>query len=220
MADECIQVVVRCRPFNRKEKEENRKNIIDIDIPLFQVTIRNSDEPGEEAKTFTYNRSYDENTQQRIFYEDCCFGLVESVLQGFNATIFAYGMVNYFQTHIPHHVTVFLGQTGCGKSFTMQGPDNSLDMRGVIPNSFNHIFQAITGSTDVQYLIRCSYLEIYNEEIRDLLVNDKNPAKCEIHEDPNKGIYVKNLSSVAVDNEEAMARVLESVSKHYELYIY
>lgn len=94
----------------------------------------------------------------------------------------------------------------------MQGPNNTIELRGVIPNSFNHIFEAIKGSSDVQYLIRCSYLEIYNEEVRDLLVTDqKNAPKCEIKEDPAKGIYVKGLSSVPVDTEEAMARVLDSV---------
>ena len=194
MGDECVQVVVRCRPFNQKERDESRKNIIDIDTSLFQVSIRNPTAPEEEPKSFTYNRAFDENTQQKLFYEDCCFSLVESVLEGFNATIFAYG------------------QTGCGKSFTMQGPNNSVEMRGVIPNAFNHIFEAIKGTNEVQYLLRCSYLEIYNEEIRDLLVHDhKNAPKCEIKEDPGKGIYVKNLISVPVDNEAAMAEVLESV---------
>lgn len=196
MSDECIQVVVRCRPMNSKEKAQSSKNIIFTDIPLHQVAITNPEALNEEPKSFTFNRSYDENTQQRLFYEDCCFSLVESVLQGFNATVFAYG------------------QTGCGKSFTMQGPDNSHNMRGVIPNSFNHIFEAIKGTTDVQYLIRCSYLEIYNEEIRDLLVHDhKTAPKCEIKEDPNKGIYVKNLTFIDVENEDGLARVLQNVRK-------
>ena len=194
MSDECIQVVVRCRPMNSKEKAQSSKNIIFTDIPLHQVAITNPEALNEDPKSFTFNRSYDENTQQRLFYEDCCFSLVESVLQGFNATVFAYG------------------QTGCGKSFTMQGPDNSHNMRGVIPNSFNHIFEAIKGTTDVQYLIRCSYLEIYNEEIRDLLVHDhKTVPKCEIKEDPNKGIYVKNLTFIDVENEDGLAQVLQNV---------
>jgi hypothetical protein len=96
----------------------------------------------------------------------------------------------------------------------MQGPNNSLELRGVIPNSFNHLFEAIKSTNDVQYLIRCSYLEIYNEEIKDLLIDDhKNAPKCEIKEDPNAGIYVKNLTFVAVDTEEAMTKVLDSVRK-------
>lgn len=53
----------------------------------------------------------------------------------------------------------------------MQGDISSPELRGVIPNSFSHIFEFIRGSKDIQFLLRCSYLEIYNEEIRDLLVS-------------------------------------------------
>eukprot|EP00913_Durusdinium_trenchii_P021138 g19862.t1 len=82
---------------------------------------------------------------------------------GFNGTIFAYG------------------QTGAGKSHTMTGPtDGPPELQGLLPRSFNHIFNNIdTTSQDTKYLVRGSYLEIYNEEIRDLLA--KNPKqRCEL----------------------------------------
>jgi hypothetical protein len=72
--------------------------------------------------------------------------LVESVLNGFNGTIFAYG------------------QTGTGKTHTMEGIRSNPEQRGVIPNSFNHIFTHISRSTQQQYLVRASYLEIYQVE--------------------------------------------------------
>ena len=99
--------------------------------------------------SYTFDGTYDENTQQKFFYEDCCFQLVENVLEGFNGTVFAYG------------------QTGCGKSWTMQGPADTSDpeLKGVIPNSFSHIFDTVKASTEVEYLIHVSYLEIYNEAI-------------------------------------------------------
>jgi hypothetical protein len=123
---ECIQVVVRCRPPNQKEKNEGRKNIITVDTENRQVMIQNPDEPDEPPKGFTFDATYDETCQQKVFYEESCFGLVDSVLEGFNGTIFAYG------------------QTGCGKSWTMQGPMNAdNNLKGVIPNSFFHIFQHI-----------------------------------------------------------------------------
>jgi kinesin family protein 3/17 len=87
-------------------------------------------------------------------YEECAFPLVESVLEGFNGTIFAYG------------------QTGCGKTWTMMGiPDDPMNA-GLIPNCFNHIFGVINTEEDKtkKFLIRCSYLEIYNEDVFDLLV--------------------------------------------------
>ena len=88
-----------------------------MDMKLNQVAISNPDKSGDsQSKSFTYDNVFDENTQQKVFYEECCFNLVENVTEGFNCTIFAYG------------------QTGCGKSWTMQG-GNSPDLRGVIPNA-------------------------------------------------------------------------------------
>lgn len=88
-------------------------------------------------------------------YEDAAFGLVESVLEGYNGTIFAYG------------------QTGCGKTHSMMGSHDSDEMRGIIPRAFRHIFGFIDGAdqneNDRKFLLRCSYLEIYNEQILDLL---------------------------------------------------
>ena len=183
---ECVQVVVRCRPFNKKEKAEGREGIIDIVPDNGQVTITNSmaaaasgaqgaADPESNRKHFTFDAVYDENSTQKGFYEESCYPLVESVMEGFNGTIFAYG------------------QTGCGKTFTMQGADTP-ELRGVIPHSFDHIFEAIRVSKGVEFLVRCSYLEIYNEEIRDLLSKDPK-AKCELKEDPSKGVYTYHAPS-------------------------
>jgi len=98
---ECIQVVVRCRPFNKKEKSENRLGIISMDLAACQISIANPDNPEAPPKNFTFDAVYDENTIQRTFYEESCFGLIENVLEGFNGTIFAYG------------------QTGCGENNEM-----------------------------------------------------------------------------------------------------
>ena len=149
--------------------------------------------------SYTFDGTYDENTQQKFFYEDCCFQLVENVLEGFNGTVFAYG------------------QTGCGKSWTMQGPADTSDpeLKGVIPNSFSHIFDTVKASTEVEYLIHVSYLEIYNEEIKDLLVDPKKVdkkkgvLKCDVKEDPQKGVFVKNLTDVMVKDEQELQKVLD-----------
>ena len=61
--------------------------------------------------------------------------------------------------------------------------------------------------------VRCSYLEIYNEEIRDLLGDDPK-ARCELKEDPNKGVYVKGLSNVVVNDEATINKVMEKGLKH------
>ena len=72
----------------------------------------------------------------------------------------------------------------------LSGIKNDPEMRGVIPNSFEHIFQHISRSQDQQYLVRASYLEIYMEEIRDLLSKDQS-KRLELKERPDTGVYVK-----------------------------
>lgn len=81
--------------------------------------------------------------------------MVESVIKGYNGTIFAYG------------------QTGCGKTHTMLGVPTDPNLRGIIPNCFAQIFGFIDEKNkDIKFLVRCSYLEIYNEEIHDLLTDN------------------------------------------------
>ena len=87
-------------------------------------------------------------SSQKDLYDETFRPLVNSVLQGYNGTIFAYG------------------QTGTGKTYTMQGVHKNSERQGVIPRSFEHIFSHIAQSCDRQYLVRASYLEIYKEQIR------------------------------------------------------
>jgi hypothetical protein len=93
----------------------------------------------------------------------------------------------------------------------MQGPTQNPtpEMKGVIPNSFAHIFEQIKASSNVEYLIRCSYLEIYNEEVKDLLGNPNKKEKCELKENPQKGIFVKGLSDVVVETEDQLMAMLD-----------
>eukprot|EP00605_Chrysophyceae_sp_TOSAG23-4_P002376 GSChrysophyteH1.ASY1.ANO1.2628.1 assembled CDS len=173
-SEDCIQVVVRCRPFNTKEKNQGCASIIDINVEGRSVQIN---KPGDESanKSYTFDGAYDDKTEQKGFYEDCCFALVENVLEGFNGTVFAYG------------------QTGCGKSYTMQGPAGAgPDGRGVTPNAFVHIFDAVKASSD-----------IYQEVIKDLLVDPKAAAK-----NP-KGVFVSNLTKRTVKSEVELQKALD-----------
>ena len=89
----------------------------------------------------------------------------------------------------------------------MLGVPENPDLRGIIPNCFAHIFGFIDEKNDqMKFLVRCSYLEIYNEEIHDLLVDpnqNKGPGqwgqrKLDLKEDPNKGVFVKDLTCLIV----------------------
>uniref|UniRef100_A0A672I6F9 Kinesin-like protein n=1 Tax=Salarias fasciatus TaxID=181472 RepID=A0A672I6F9_SALFA len=187
---EAVRVVVRCRPFSRREEATECENVLEIDDKLGQITIRNPKAPPDEPmKVFTFDSVYGWDSKQSDIYDDAVRPLVESVLQGFNGTIFAYG------------------QTGTGKTYTMQGGCNDPERRGVIPNSFQHIFTQISRTQNQKYLVRSSYLEIYQEEIRDLLCKDNN-RKLELKESPDFGVYVKDLSSVVTKNATEIEHVM------------
>lgn len=92
----------------------------------------------------------------------------------------------------------------------MSGPSTTDEnLRGVIPNSFLHIFQFVKSTKDIEFLIRCTYLELYNEEIRDLLAAPKSNVKCDIREDTVKGVYVTGLTDVVVESPEDLNRMFD-----------
>jgi len=173
-------VVVRCRPLNTKEKEDGRQQIVEMDTRQGTCSVQpiNSQEP---PKNFTFDSVYPPNTEQHIIYKQSASYIVDSVLEGYNGTIFAYG------------------QTGTGKTFTMEGVNHNEELKGIIPRAFAQIFEMIEtqGGSGKEFLVRASYLEIYNEEIRDLL--SKNASnRLELKENPDSGVYVRDLTSYVV----------------------
>ena len=95
-------------------------------------------------------------------------------------------------------------QTGTGKTFTMEGDRSVAELKGIIPNSFAHIFGHIfrKADSDLAFLVRVSYLEIYNEEVRDLLGKDQN-LRLEVKERPDIGVYVK-VSEIRISFENRL----------------
>lgn len=93
----------------------------------------------------------------------------------------------------------------------MEGRPDPPHLRGIIPNSFQHIFEHVANAQNVQFLVRASYLEIYNEEIRDLLSKDPKNS-LELKENIDSGVYVKDLSSVVVKNVSGTILVLSNQS--------
>lgn len=89
----------------------------------------------------------------------------------------------------------------------MEGKDEPPTMRGIVPRSFDHIFNSINASPGVQFLVRASFLELYNEEVRDLL--SKNFKKLEIREKVGSGIYVKDLSSFMIQDAMELREKLQ-----------
>ncbi|CAL8092389.1 unnamed protein product [Calicophoron daubneyi] len=187
---ECVKVVIRCRPMNEREIADGYTKCVVLDEGNGTIELTNpKGRPDDPPRTFVFDSVYDENSQQRDMYDKTFKTLISSVLEGFNGTIFAYG------------------QTGTGKTYTIQGVENDPELRGVMPNSFDHIFDHIARSKDAQYLVRASYLEIYKEEIRDLLHRDQT-KHLEIKERPDSGIYVKDLSSVLTKSIAEIQKVM------------
>nr|CAD7202070.1 unnamed protein product [Timema douglasi] len=178
-----IRVVVRIRPLSEKEIRSRFKNIIRIDHPN-HISILNLTHNGDECpKTFAFDAVLGEASSQEDVYE--CFGrpVVEKVLEGYNGTIFAYG------------------QTGSGKTYTMEGVQENKDEWGIVPNAIHHIFLAIDQATDrdksISFSVRVSYVEVYNDNIHDLLSED-HTASLSIREDPLHGVFVKRLTGFVV----------------------
>nr|KAG5694636.1 hypothetical protein BaRGS_014731 [Batillaria attramentaria] len=139
---------------------------------------------------FTFDGAFFTDSTTEAIYNDIAYPLVEGVTEGYNGTIFAYG------------------QTGCGKSFSMQGITDPPTQRGIIPRAFDHIFETVSVAEGCKFLIHAAYLEIYNEEIRDLLGKDAK-AKLDLKEHPEKGVYVSGLSMHPVHNVTECERVME-----------
>ncbi|XP_077587394.1 kinesin-like protein KIF15 isoform X2 [Stigmatopora nigra] len=157
-------------------------------------TIRLLSKP--EPRTFTYDHVADMDTTQDSVFSSVAKNIVESCINGYNGTIFAYG------------------QTGSGKTFTMLGPsesDNFSDeLRGVIPRSFEYLFflinREVVKSQSKSFLCKCSFIEIYNEQIFDLL--DTASASLFVRENIKKGVFVEGAVEKFVNNAAEAYQVL------------
>ncbi|KAI0160693.1 kinesin motor domain-containing protein [Xylariaceae sp. FL1272] len=132
---------------------------------------------GKKVKdqTFAFDRIFDENVSQAEVYEATTKGLLDSVLDGYNATVFAYGA------------------TGCGKTHTITG---TTQMPGIIFLTMQELFEKINDCSDEKHTeISLSYLEIYNETIRDLLVPGGSKQGLMLREDSNQAVTVPGLTS-------------------------
>lgn len=187
MATEAVKVMVRCRVMNQKEKNQGCKVVVGVDRSRKEVSISDPTDP-ENKKMFTFDDTFPMEITQKAIYQSSAFGIVENVIAGYNGTIFAYG------------------QTGCGKTFTMMGNPKSETLKGIIPRTFSQIMNVISQRPELEFLVRVSFLEIYNENIRDLLGDSEK--RLDVKEDKDKGIYVQDLSLIPTKSVEEMLEVM------------
>ncbi|KAL0560838.1 hypothetical protein IC582_001252 [Cucumis melo] len=168
-----IRVYCRVRPF--LSGQSNQHSTVDYIGENGNIMIANPLKQGKEARrVFSFNKVYGTNVTQEKIYIDTQ-PLIRSVLDGFNVCIFAYG------------------QTGSGKTYTMSGPDlMTEDTWGVNYRALNDLFQISNARLDVmKYEVGVQMIEIYNEQVRDLLVNIRNNSQL-------SGLNVPDASWVPV----------------------
>ncbi|XP_063836763.1 kinesin-like protein KIF3A [Ostrinia nubilalis] len=194
---ENVRVVVRVRPMDQKETLENSYNCVSVDPVNHTVAVtRNNVTPPEPPRIYAYDAVFDSNVSQMDIYVQTANPIVEEVLKGYNGTIFAYG------------------QTGTGKTYTMAGSNSAPELRGIIPNSFAHIFSHIArANDDEKFLVCVTYLEIYNEEVRDLLGNNPHQS-LEVKERPDIGVFVKDLTGYVVHNADELEKIMAVGNKN------
>ncbi|XP_038896898.1 kinesin-like protein KIN-14F [Benincasa hispida] len=176
-----IRVYCRVRPF--LSEQSNQHSTVDYIGENGNIMIANPLKQGKEARrVFSFNKVYGTNVTQEKIYIDTQ-PLIRSVLDGFNVCIFAYG------------------QTGSGKTYTMSGPDlMTEDTWGVNYRALNDLFQISNARLDViKYEVGVQMIEIYNEQVRDLLVSDGSNRRLDIRNNSQlSGLNVPDASWVPV----------------------
>jgi hypothetical protein len=183
---ESVRVICRCRPLNQREIALNSKVCVEMESSTGSTILHHEEAP---PKPFTFDGVYYMDSTAEQIYNEIVYPLVEKVIEGYNGTVFAYG------------------QTGSGKTFSMQGDEKVPAQRGVIPRTFEHIFESIATTEHTKFLVHVSYLEIYNEEVRDLLGDDRQ-KKLEIKEHSERGVYVAGLSMHVCHNTKDCDRLM------------
>ncbi|XP_074573215.1 kinesin-like protein KIN-14E [Curcuma longa] len=184
-----IRVFCRCRPLSKEEISSGCHAIIDFDAAKDgEIGIMAS---GTTKKSFKFDRVYMPKDNQADVYADAS-PFVTSVLDGYNVCIFAYG------------------QTGTGKTFTMEGNENN---RGVNYRTLEELFKiAVERKDTISYSISVSVLEVYNEQIRDLLATSPSNKKLEVRQAAEGFHHVPGMVEAKVENMKEAWNVLQAGS--------
>lgn len=197
-------MVVRVRPFNNREKDRNAQCVVQMQGAQTVLTPSDHDSRRtnkDGAKTFKFDKSYwsfarddPHYAGQENVFDDLGIPLLDNAFQGYNNCIFAYG------------------QTGSGKSYSMMGYGEET---GIIPRICRDMFERIdkiTVDPNLKYTVEVSYLEIYNERVRDLL-NPASKGNLRVREHPSTGPYVEDLAKLAVQSFPEIENLMDEGNK-------
>ncbi|CAJ1968372.1 unnamed protein product [Sphenostylis stenocarpa] len=198
-----VQVLLRCRPLSEDELRSNVPRVVTCNENKREVTVMQTLANKQVDRVFTFDKVFGPKAQQRSIYEQAIAPIVNEVLDGFNCTVFAYG------------------QTGTGKTYTMEGGmrNKGGDLpaeAGVIPRAVRHIFD-ILEAQNADYNMKVTFLELYNEEITDLLSPDDNSKPTEekqkkpitLMEDGKGCVFVRGLEEESVYSVNEIYTLLE-----------
>ncbi|KAI0975389.1 P-loop containing nucleoside triphosphate hydrolase protein [Xylaria arbuscula] len=166
-----INVVVRCRGRNEREQRESSAVVVSTDAVQGKVVDLSMGPSALSNKTYNFDRVFSPAADQSMIYEDVVKPILEEMLSGYNCTIFAYG------------------QTGTGKTYTMSGDMDETfgllsDEAGIIPRVLHSLFRKLDNE-ETESFVKCSFIELYNEELRDLMSAEEN-AKLKIFDDASR----------------------------------
>ncbi|KAG8231241.1 hypothetical protein J437_LFUL005915 [Ladona fulva] len=192
-----IQVFVRVRPLSVQDKQKPYSNV--IECPSSREVSVKEKASSLTSKTFSFDRVFNTQSKQIDVYRTVVNPLIEEVLAGYNCTVFAYG------------------QTGTGKTYTMEGErsaDPSITWEndpqcGIIPRTLSHLFDTLK-EEGVEFTVRVSFLEIYNEELIDLLSSNDDATKIRIFEDVTKkgSVILQGLEEITVHDKNDVYQIL------------
>ncbi|XP_020855130.1 kinesin-like protein KIF6 isoform X2 [Phascolarctos cinereus] len=202
MVKQTIQIFARVKPTSRKQPQgiysvdEDEKSVAALEIILPRDLAEGFVNNKRESYKFKFQKIFDQESKQEAIFDTIAKPVAESVLAGYNGTIFAYG------------------QTGSGKTFTITGGAERYSDRGIIPRTLSYIFEQLQKDSRKMYTTHISYLEIYNECGYDLLDPRHEASSLEdlpkvtILEDPDQNIHLKNLSLQQATTEEEALNLL------------
>ncbi|KAK8885817.1 Kinesin-like protein kif3a [Tritrichomonas musculus] len=190
---ERIKVAVRVRPLLKIKTEINTEDILKVDQNAASVLAQK----GSITQQYTYDYAFPQDCTQLEIYEQSAKEIIDSFLEGYNGTIFAYG------------------QTGSGKTYTMYGIGDG-PIRGILPRSISQIFDFVNEhKSDTIFNITTSYVQLYEDQILDLLNNDlKNAPKIILREDRTHSFRMENNIVYPVKSIDEMKYILTEGSKN------
>ncbi|KAK1589136.1 hypothetical protein Q3G72_030853 [Acer saccharum] len=201
-----VQVIVRCRPLSEDEMRVHTPVVISCNDGRREVSAVQNIANKQIDRTFLFDKVFGPTSQQKELYDMAVSPIVFEVLEGYNCTIFAYG------------------QTGTGKTYTMEGGARKKNGEfpsdaGVIPRAVKQIFD-ILESQSAEYSMKVTFLELYNEEISDLLapeetskfIEDKSKKPIALMEDGKGGVFVRGLEEEIVTTANEIYKILEKGS--------